>query len=92
MDLSHQELRLAVAAGRDPVLRARADTLPIADGIAAAVCVAMPLQVITPWPDVLDEIGRILRPGGLLVALVPSRRTRSPAGWLSWVQYCVRFA
>lgn len=83
VDFSHQELGVAVAAGRGPVVQARADALPIGDGIAEAVCAAMALQVLTPLADVLGELKRILRPGGLLVALVPSRRTRSPVGWLA---------
>ncbi|OBJ87431.1 hypothetical protein A9W97_17615 [Mycobacterium gordonae] len=86
IDLSQQELGAAAAAGRGPVVRARADAVPIADGSAAAVCAAMALQVLTPLADVLAEIKRILQPGGLLVALVPLRRTHLPAGWLRWVQ------
>jgi SAM-dependent methyltransferase len=86
VDVSRNELGLAVATGRGPLVRARADALPIADGVAAAVCVAMALQVVTPLADVLGEVKRVLRPAGLLVALVPSRRTRSLAGWLRWVR------
>ncbi|GLY64239.1 class I SAM-dependent methyltransferase [Amycolatopsis taiwanensis] len=72
VDLSAGELALAVAAGRGPVLRGRADQLPIGENAVGAVCAAMCLQVLTPLDQVLAELKRVLRPGGVLVALVPS--------------------
>jgi SAM-dependent methyltransferase len=84
VDLSAGELALAVAADRGPVLRARGDQLPIADGTVGAVCAAMCLPVVTPLDAVLAELKRVLRPGGLLVALVPSRMGLDPGlpGWV----------
>ncbi|MQA16826.1 MAG: methyltransferase domain-containing protein [Pseudonocardiaceae bacterium] len=85
-DVSAGELAVAVAAGRRPLVQARADALPFGDGAADAVCAAMSLQVVTPLTDVLAEIVRILRPGGILVAMVPSRLGMSPRGWLGWAR------
>lgn len=73
VDLSAGELARAVAAGRGPVVRGRADQLPIGDNAVGAVCAAMCFQVLGPLDEVLGEVKRVLRPGGMLVALVPSR-------------------
>lgn len=83
VDLSAGELTVAMAAGRGPVVRGRADQLPIGEDAAAAVCAAMCLQVLTPLDAVLAEVTRVLRPGGTLVALVPSRMWfgRGLLGW-----------
>lgn len=86
VDLSADELAAAATAGRGPLVRARADVLPVADGAADAVCAAMSLQVVTPLVDALAEIIRVLRPGGLLVALVPARPGVTLRGWLGWAR------
>jgi SAM-dependent methyltransferase len=44
------------------------------DGGVDAVTCSMALQVLAPLPRVLAEVGRVLRPGGQLVATVPARR------------------
>lgn len=46
----------------------------------------MSLQVVTPLVDALAEITRVLRPGGLLVALVPARPGVTVRGWLGWAR------
>ncbi|QIS19920.1 class I SAM-dependent methyltransferase [Nocardia terpenica] len=71
VDVSAGELAVAAAAGRGP-LRARADRLPLGDHTVAAVCAAMCLPVLTPLDAVLAELTRVLAPGGILAALVPS--------------------
>ncbi len=83
VDVSAGELAAAAAAGRGPLVRARADALPVAGGVVDAVCAAMCLPVLTPLDTVLAEVTRVLRPGGLLVTLVPSRLGLGK-GWLGW--------
>ncbi|MDB1088745.1 class I SAM-dependent methyltransferase [Streptomyces sp. ACA25] len=83
-DLSAAELAEAARRGRGPLVRARADALPAASASVSAVCAAMCLPVVTPLPQVLGEIRRVLRPGGTLAALVPSRSGLSPSGVLGW--------
>lgn len=86
LDTSAAELGTARAAGRGPLLRASADTLPLRTASIAAVCAAMCLPVVTPLDDVLAELRRVLRPGGTMAALVPARLGVSPAGWLGWLR------
>lgn len=91
LDASAGELAVAAAAGRGPLVRARADALPVADGMVDAVCAAMCLQVLTPLDAVLAELRRVLRPDGMVVALVPSRLLPSGlwshlSGVVGWVR------
>ncbi|MEV0889075.1 methyltransferase domain-containing protein [Streptomyces microflavus] len=92
VDLSAGELAEAARRGRGPVVRAGAEALPVRSGSVTAVCAAMCLPVVTPLPAVLGEVRRVLRPGGVLAALVPSRSGLSPAGALGWarVLYALR--
>ncbi|WP_245975493.1 class I SAM-dependent methyltransferase [Amycolatopsis palatopharyngis] len=73
VDASAGELALGASVGRGPLVRARADALPMGEDTIATVCSAMSLQVLTPLDAVLGEVQRVLRPGGVFVALVPSR-------------------
>ncbi len=57
------------------LLRARATALPICNATADAVVVSMALMLLWPLEAVLAEVGRLLRPGGRLVATVPIRPT-----------------
>ncbi|MCZ4119228.1 class I SAM-dependent methyltransferase [Streptomyces sp. H39-S7] len=86
IDLSAAELAEAARRGRGPLVRAGADALPAAFASAGAVCAAMCLPVVTPLPQVLGEIRRVLRPGGVLAALVPSQSGLSPSGMLGWLR------
>ena len=83
VDASAAELAVATGFGRGPVVVARADQLPLGDDSMGAVCAAMCLPVLTPLDAVLAELRRVLRPGGILVALVPSRigLNRSVLSW-----------
>lgn len=86
LDSSPGELAAAASVGRGPLVCARAAALPLADQSVDAVCAAMCLPVVTPLDDVLTELGRVMRPGGILVALVPSRLGVSPSGGLGWLR------
>ena len=84
IDSSSGELAEAAQRGRGPLVRASADALPLPSGTVSAVCAAMCLPVLTPLEQVLGEIRRVLRPGGMLAALVPARLGPSPSGLLGW--------
>ncbi|MEN3583338.1 class I SAM-dependent methyltransferase [Streptomyces sp. ZYX-F-203] len=86
VDLSAAELAEARRLGRGPLVTARADALPVGSGSVDAVCAAMCLPVLTPLPAVLAEVRRVLRPGGVLAALVPSGSGLSLSGALGWLR------
>lgn len=65
VDTSAAELDAAAARGRSPVARADVLELPLATRSLDAVVCSMGLQVTEPLPDVLAEIARVLRPGGI---------------------------
>lgn len=73
VDLSAAELAGTGGRGRGALVRASATALPIVDGGVEVVVCAMALQILTPLPTVLAEIGRVLAPDGRLVAIVPDR-------------------
>lgn len=56
-----------------PLVRADAAALPFAPRTVDAVTVSMALMVVDPLEPALDEVARVLRPGGRLVATVPTR-------------------
>ncbi|MGA4507986.1 class I SAM-dependent methyltransferase [Propionibacteriaceae bacterium G1746] len=74
IDLSMNELRHATKLGPGPWARADARVLPVADGVADAVVSSVALAVIQPTGDLLDEVARVLRPGGLFAGIVPTYR------------------
>ncbi|EST38265.1 hypothetical protein N566_08320 [Streptomycetaceae bacterium MP113-05] len=84
VDSSEEELAEAAVRQRGPLLRATADALPIASGSIGAVSAAMCLPVLTPLSRVLEEIRRVLQPGGTLAALVPAQSGLSLSGLLGW--------
>ncbi|WP_306371426.1 class I SAM-dependent methyltransferase [Nocardiopsis sp. CC223A] len=86
VDASPGELAYAAALGRGPLVMGDAAALPFAAGSVDAVCAAMSLQVLTPLDTVMDEVERVLRPDGVLAALVPARLGASPAGLLAWAR------
>jgi len=75
MDISASELERAQArspAQAAPLVLADAVALPFVPGSFDAVACSMALMVIQPIDAALAEIARVLRPGGRLVALLPS--------------------
>ena len=78
VDRSAGELALARAhaprtSAAVPLVRADAGALPFAPATADAVTASMALMVLDPLAAVLAEAARVLRPGGRLVATVPTR-------------------
>ena len=71
-DVSATELALARERGAAPLVTADGAALPFAAGSFDAVACSMALMVIQPVEAALAEIARVLRPGGRLVALLPS--------------------
>nr|WP_239579211.1 class I SAM-dependent methyltransferase [Microlunatus panaciterrae] len=78
LDLSEHELALAKERGPGPWVRADALRLPFADHSMDAVISSMGLVVVTPLSEVLAEVARVLRPGGVLAAIAPALRPLSP--------------
>ncbi len=74
IDRSAEELRVARARGRSPLVRATAAALPIRTAASDTALCVMSLQILSPLDDVIRELGRVLRPGGQLVVLLPARR------------------
>jgi SAM-dependent methyltransferase len=78
LDLSQHELALASERSTGPWVRGDALTLPFADESVAAVTSSMGLVVVTPLSRVLEEISRVLKPGGILAAIAPAVRPLGP--------------
>lgn len=72
LDSSAAELVLAARAGARSLVLADAGDVPLAAGMAAAVVCSMSLQILQPLDRTLIEVARILRPGGVFVALLPA--------------------
>lgn len=73
LDLSLPELQEARRRGRHgPFVRADAVELPFADASFDAVASSAGLMVVSRLGPVLAEAARVLRPGGVLAATVPS--------------------
>jgi SAM-dependent methyltransferase len=78
LDLSAEELALAVQRGPGPWVRADGLALPFADGSMDAVTSSIGLAVLTPLSEVVAECARVLRPGGVLAAIAPALRPLGP--------------
>lgn len=78
LDLSPEELALAVQRGPGPWVRADGLALPFADDSMDAVTSSIGLAVVTPLSAVVAECARVLRPGGVLAAVAPALRPLGP--------------
>ncbi len=78
VDLSHAELSAAERNGAGPMVLADVVAVPVADGSAGSVVCSMALMVVQPLDRVLSEVARVLRPGGVFVALMPAHGPLSP--------------
>ena len=66
LDLSEHELALASQRGPGPWVRADALQLPFKDASIDVVTSSMGLVVVQPLTRVIEEVARVLRPGGVL--------------------------
>ncbi len=73
IDTSAAELAAARQRGAVPLVLASATVLPLAGSSVDVILCSMALQVTEPLATVMAEVARVLRPGGRLVALVPTR-------------------
>jgi ubiquinone/menaquinone biosynthesis C-methylase UbiE len=74
LDLSAAELALAAERGPGPWVQGDALRLPFADASVDAVTSSLGLAVVQPIIQVVAEIARVLRPGGVLAAIAPALR------------------
>ena len=78
-DLSEHELALALARGPGPWVRADALQLPFKDASVDVVTSSMGLVIVQPLTRVIEEVARVLRPGGVLAAIAPGIRPLAPS-------------
>lgn len=74
VDVSGAELAVAAGCGRGPLTRADALDRPFDDSSADVVVCSMAIMLLRPVEAALNEVVRILRPGGLFVTI-------RPVGW-----------
>ena len=79
LDLSEHELVLAAERSAGPWIRADALHLPFRDGSVDVVTSSLGLVVVQPLAQVLAEVARVLRPGGVLAAIAPAVRPLGPS-------------
>lgn len=83
IDLDTETLRRAEASGAyRRVVQANATALPFEDGEFRTVYSNGAMEHMNQLPKVLSEIARVLKPGGVLVTLVPSDKFKPPVGAL----------
>lgn len=78
IDLSEAELTLAAERGPGPWVRGDIRRLPFADGSVDAVTASLGLVVVPELSEVLSEVARVLKPGGVLAAIAPALRGIAP--------------
>ena len=78
LDRSESELALAAGQSPGPWVQADALQLPFQDSSLDVVTSSMGLVVVQPVSQVLAEVARVLRPGGVLAAIAPALRPLAP--------------
>ena len=78
LDRSEYELALAAEQDRGPWIRADGLRLPFRDGSVDVVTSSLGLVVVQPMSQVLAEVARVLRPGGVLAGIAPALRPLAP--------------
>ncbi|MGH9268769.1 MAG: class I SAM-dependent methyltransferase [Acidimicrobiales bacterium] len=84
IDVSRAGLTLARRRGATAVALADATAQPLPDRCAVVVVCSMALMVVEPLDAALQDIRRILAPGGVLVALLPAGGQLSPMDVLNY--------
>jgi ubiquinone/menaquinone biosynthesis C-methylase UbiE len=79
--LDRSEYELALAAEQDPGPWVQADALqlPFRDSSVDVVTSSLGLVVVQPMSQVLSEVARVLRPGGVLAGIAPALRPLAPS-------------
>lgn len=78
IDLSERELGLAADRGPGPWVCADARRLPLADESVDVVTSSMGVVVVHPLADMLREVARVLRPGGVFAFVAPTALPMAP--------------
>ena len=78
LDRSAAELALAARRGAGPQIRADGRRLPVRDSCIDVVTSSLGLVVLRPMVEVVAEVARVLRPGGVLAAIAPALRPLAP--------------
>lgn len=74
LDLSEPELRAGVRVGRSALAVADVERLPLTDASVDAVTCSMAIMLFDRLDVVLDEVARVLRPGGTFATIRPAGR------------------
>jgi SAM-dependent methyltransferase len=90
VDRSPDELARARAAGNRNVLEGEATALPFADATFDSVVCSMAIMLIQPLNQALDEVHRVLRPGGMFVVTMPGRRPLGPVDLMRYARLIAR--
>lgn len=72
IDISEETIRLCAGRGIDTIVRGNALSLPFADGSYDAVLALDAFEHFEDDVEAMQEVFRVMRPGGLLIATVPA--------------------
>jgi SAM-dependent methyltransferase len=78
LDRSEHELALAAEDDPGPWVQADGLRLPFRDSSVDVVTSSLGLVVVQPMNEVLSEVARVLRPGGVLAGIAPALRPLIP--------------
>ena len=78
LDISEHELALAAQRGPGPWVQGDGLHMPFRAACVDAVTSSFGLVVVQPLTAVIEEVARVLRPGGVLAAIAPAIRPLSP--------------
>ena len=74
LDISSAEIQQAARRSAGPFVQGDDLSLPFADEAFDAVTCSMGLAVVRPVEQMIAEISRVLKPGGVFAALMPAER------------------